>query len=54
MGELIKNEIGNNQISKKIGEINKLENKIKESYKEIYDTKGELQDLKKEVGADLS
>ncbi len=54
MAELIKNEIGDNQISKKIGEINWLENKIKDSYKEIYETKGELQDLKKEVMNNLS
>ncbi len=54
MAELIKNEIGENKISEKIGKINRLEIKIKESYKEIYETKGELQDLKAEVTKNLS
>lgn len=54
MTELIKNEIGDNTISTKIGDINSLESKIKDSYKEIYETKGELQDLKKEITNNLS
>lgn len=54
MTELLKNEIGDNKISTKIGEIDGLEKKIKDSYKEIYETKGELQDLKKEIMNNLS
>lgn len=54
MVELLKNEIGTNKISEKVGDIQWLEKKIKESYKEIYETKGELQDLKKDVLKDIS
>lgn len=54
MVELIKNEIGDNKISEKIGEINWIEAKIKDSYKEIYETKNELQGLKQEVSNNLS
>ena len=43
MSELMRNEIGDNKISTKIGDSNLVERKIKESYKEIYDKKQELQ-----------
>lgn len=54
MTELIKNEIGDNKISNKIGEINWVEAKIKDSYKEIMETKGELKDLKGAIAENLS
>ena len=54
MVELIKNEIGDNKISNKVGDIQWLEKKIKESYKEIYESKAELQDLKSNIAKNLS
>lgn len=54
MSELIKNEIGDNKISKKIGDINWVEAKIKDSYKEIYEKKQELQSLQAELANNLS
>lgn len=54
MSELIKNEIGSNKISEKVGEINWVETQIKETYKEIFESKNELNDLTKEVSNNLS
>lgn|GEM_PF-6582000 len=54
MSELIKNEIGDNKISEKIGDLNHLEAKIKDSYKEIYEKRHELKSLQKEIGMNLS
>lgn len=54
MVELITNDIGPNEISEKIGAIDPIEAKIKETYKEIYETKDELKGLQSSVMTDLS
>lgn len=54
MVELITNDIGPNEISEKIGKIDPIEAKIKETYKEIYETKDELKGLKDSIMTNLS
>ena len=54
MVELINKEIGDNKISEKIGQIDRVEDKIKETYKEVFESKAELTDLTSKVSENLS